>query len=158
MIHFPIDILFLNKEGKIIGKQTGAKPEKTFGHMYQSPDNCKYVIELNAGEIEDDKLQKSNYSRSECMEGKHFPTVEILWAEGMAHAWFCDKHFEEFKKKHSGEVSSERKLKYGVASKHWKDGVPTKEKSLEYLQKSDNDYFTSSEKEFNEFIGSIHLV
>ncbi|MBI2020148.1 hypothetical protein HYS94_01890 [Candidatus Daviesbacteria bacterium] len=93
------------------------------------------LSEFGAIYKEDIDLEKS-YASDKCMECKMSPVIELLWAEGMAHAWFCDKHYKEFKKEHSDDISSERELKWGVASKHWKNGVPTKEDALK-LEKND---------------------
>ena len=64
------------------------------------------------------------YDEYECNEK---PDVEILWAEGKAHAWFCNKCLEAWKKEEPGwhDVNILRKLRWGVASKRWKDGPPT---------------------------------
>jgi len=37
-----------------------------------------------------------SHSRSECMECNNPPEFEVLWAEGMARAWFCKEHFEQW--------------------------------------------------------------
>lgn len=91
---------------------------------------------------EDLRLMKS-YSRARCMECSRPPEVEILWAEGMAHAWFCKKHFKEWKRAVEAEnraqgfdpeeVSALRELKWGVASKRWSEPI-TKKESEEYLK------------------------
>ena len=91
---------------------------------------------------EDLRFMKS-YSRAKCMECNRPPEVEILWAEGMAHAWFCKKHFKEWKiaieaeNRAQGfdpdEVSAMRELKWGVASKKWSEPI-TKKEAEEYLR------------------------
>lgn len=91
---------------------------------------------------EDLRFMKS-YSRARCMECSRPPEVEILWAEGMAHAWFCKKHFKEWKRAVEAEnraqgfdpeeVSALRELKWGVASKRWSKPI-TKKESEEYLK------------------------
>ena len=72
------------------------------------------------------------------------PTIECLWAEGMAHSWFCDKHFEEWKKRpyelnghtlHYGDsqtLNTVRKIN-GEASKKWSEGPLTHKKGMAYL-------------------------
>lgn len=91
------------------------------------------ATEDECGALASDKVaalqQYSQYARDKCMDCSEPPTVEILWAEGMAHAWFCDKHFQEWVSKgdNKKELSTQRKLPWGLASVHWKDGAPTKE-------------------------------
>ena len=82
----------------------------------------------------------SPYSRSICMERgcEESPTVEFLWAEGMAHCWLCNEHAKDFRKReiwhNVSQIDAERNLKYGIASKRWKDGVPTKAQAEEYFE------------------------
>jgi len=73
-------------------------------------------------------LQKSQHKRTECMMCSKSPEYEVLWAEGMAHAWFCKKHFKEWLssdcKEHSGgfsDVDYVKEIKDGVASKKFGD-------------------------------------
>jgi len=66
-------------------------------------------------------LNESQHSRSKCMNCSNPPTVEVKWAEGMAHAWFCDKHFEEWKKEHAGDIDYVKKITNGEASKKFSD-------------------------------------
>lgn len=72
----------------------------------------------------------AQHSRYRCMSCARPPTTEFLWAEGLAHAWFCDIHSDVFRKREVwhgvSQISAERHLRYGVASKRWRDGVPTK--------------------------------
>jgi len=78
----------------------------------------------------------ARHARDQCMSCNKPPTVEILWAEGKGHAWFCDVHLEEWKKESPGwhDVDVKRELPYGVASENWKDGPPTKEEAEKYKQ------------------------
>jgi len=51
-----------------------------------------------AGQInktKEDEFYKQRHSREKCMECDKSPFYECLWAEGIAHAWFCRKHFKE---------------------------------------------------------------
>jgi len=35
--------------------------------------------------------------RDQCMNCSAAPTVEVLWADGIARAWFCERHLEEWR-------------------------------------------------------------
>ena len=59
-----------------------------------------------------------------CMECNAAPEYEVLWAEGMARAWFCEKHLKEW-------------LKQSVASCA-KEGFSNKNCELNSLKKLDN--------------------
>jgi len=71
------------------------------------------------------------HSRIKCFECNQPPTIDVLWAEGMARCWFCDKHFEEWKKKkfkindqvvtYGSEINKVRKVKDGEVPKKWSD-------------------------------------
>ena len=70
------------------------------------------------------QIEKYKHSREECMECDKPPEYEVLWAEGMAHAWFCKEHFKEWVspdcEEHTGgfdDVDSVKEIKDGVASK-----------------------------------------
>ncbi|MCJ7508123.1 MAG: DNA adenine methylase, partial [candidate division Zixibacteria bacterium] len=66
-------------------------------------------------------------SRSKCMQCSKPPEFEVLWAEGMAHAWFCSDHFSWWIGKndeHTGglsDVDSVKAIKDGKASKKFQD-------------------------------------
>jgi len=99
-------------------------------------------IFTRAGEQETTSFQnesrsemKMSHSPAKCMDCPKPPTVEVLWAEGMAHAWFCDACFEKWKKQknsmsdigtNEGDINKVRKLPVNVASKRWSEGPPTK--------------------------------
>ncbi|MCK4258108.1 MAG: ATP-dependent DNA ligase [Halanaerobiales bacterium] len=89
----------------------------------------KLVKELK--EIKEKRNKKSQHSRSSCMECKSPPQYEILWAEGMALVWFCEKHAKQFVKKHYKEcledgysyncdLNSIKRIE-GEASEYFKD-------------------------------------
>ena len=59
-----------------------------------------------------------------CMTCDATPEYEVLWAEGMAHAWFCEKHLKEW-------------LKASVASCA-KEGFSNKNCELDSVKKLDN--------------------
>jgi len=66
-------------------------------------------------------MTEGRHSHSKCMSCNSKPTVEVLWAEGMGHAWFCDKHYSEWKKAHRGDIDSMKKISNGEASKKFSD-------------------------------------
>lgn len=74
-------------------------------------------------------MDKQRHPLNRCMMCKKPPEVEVLWAEGHAHAWFCKKCFEKWKKQpdemsntgtYEGDIVSVRAIKDGKASKHWR--------------------------------------
>lgn len=77
-------------------------------------------------------VNKARHRRDKCMQCNRRPGVEVLWANGHAHAWFCRAHYSTWAEEHSGDVDAERELRYGVASKRWGDGPPTKAQAERY--------------------------
>jgi hypothetical protein len=45
-----------------------------------------------------DTKELSRHRRDRCMICANPPVFEVLWAEGRAHAWFCEKHLKKFVK------------------------------------------------------------
>ena len=79
-------------------------------------------------------LQKQQHSRTQCMNCKKAPEYEVLWAEGMAHAWFCKNHFEQWAKESASncikdgfpascEIDAVKMIDNGEASKKWSDNT-----------------------------------
>ena len=66
----------------------------------------------------------ARHRRDQCMSCKAKPEYEVLWAEGMAHAWFCEKHLKEW-------------LKESVASCA-KEGFSNKNCGVDSVKKLDN--------------------
>jgi len=68
-------------------------------------------------------ISKSQYSRSKCMKCSKPPEYEILWAEGIGHAWFCKKHLKEWATAGDGkgEIISVKEIKNGEASKNFSE-------------------------------------
>lgn len=76
--------------------------------------------------------QDAKYRRDRCMSCNAKPVYEILWAEGMGHAWFCAKHAKEWVRKSLAdckkdgyrgdcELNSMKKVDNGEASKKYSD-------------------------------------
>lgn len=57
-----------------------------------------------------------------CMLCDAMPTTEVLWAGGIAHAWFCSLHFGEWRAKHEQEILDYRKIN-GTASVSWDSNI-----------------------------------
>jgi len=70
-------------------------------------------------------LQKARHKRTQCMRCSNPPIYEVLWAEAMAHAWFCEKHFKEWiNEEHDGNFSDidyAKEIKNGEAGKKFGD-------------------------------------
>jgi hypothetical protein len=49
----------------------------------------------------------ARHRHDECMKCSVKPEYEVLWAEGMAHAWFCEKHLKEWLKNQVAECAEE---------------------------------------------------
>jgi hypothetical protein len=73
----------------------------------------------------------AKHRRDNCMLCSAAPEYEVLWAEGMAHAWFCEKHLKEWLRESVAscaeegffnkncELNSVKKLDNKEASKKW---------------------------------------
>ena len=62
-------------------------------------------------------LQKeSRHSHDKCMECSAAPKYELLWAEGMGHAWFCEAHLKSWSKEHKNDINYIKEVKDGMAS------------------------------------------
>jgi hypothetical protein len=68
-------------------------------------------------------LKESKHSFEKCMECDKPPTYEVLWAEGMGHAWFCAECFTEWADKDEiqGDICAVKRVQDGKASSDWKD-------------------------------------
>lgn len=51
-----------------------------------------------------DTAATKSHTLDRCMECDQPPTKDVIWANGMAHAWFCDDHFDSWSAEHPGEV------------------------------------------------------
>jgi hypothetical protein len=81
-------------------------------------DQCKYNIKNRC----DRTVVKESHSHSKCMDCDAKPTVEVLWAEGKGHAWFCDKCFAVWKTKDGkGDIVSVKAIQDGEAAKKFAD-------------------------------------
>jgi hypothetical protein len=75
---------------------------------------------VRVGEIK--KIDESKHSHEKCMDCSKPPTKECLWANGHGHAWFCDEHYNAWKKGDGkGEVISVKAVKDGKAAMKFAD-------------------------------------
>lgn len=65
----------------------------------------------------------SQHRRDRCMLCAQAPTIEVLWANGRGHAWFCDDCYPTWKSESVREVVKEKKIEHGVARAKWGDLV-----------------------------------
>jgi len=74
-----------------------------FGQDFR--DQCKNAgVSLRKKLVESMvSVDESKHSHAKCMDCSAPPTKECLWAEGMGHAWFCDKHYKEWSTKGDGK-------------------------------------------------------
>ena len=68
--------------------------------------------------------EKARHSRTRCMNCSAKPTVQIIWAEGRARAWFCGKCFTRWNKQNPGEVVTKKRID-GEADKEAISAVDT---------------------------------
>lgn len=60
-MNFPIDIVWLDKDKKIIHKEEKVSPQ-TFPKSFYPTTNSLYVIELNSGTLEDKKIKIGDFA------------------------------------------------------------------------------------------------
>ncbi len=62
-------------------------------------------------------LMKARPRKDKCMKCDMPPEVVVIWAEGMAQAWFCEGCLKEWKKENGDDIVSEKKVD-GKVEKH----------------------------------------
>ena len=65
------------------------------------------------------ELEKARHSIERCMWCSEPPTKAFLWAEGMALAWFCDKHATDWAKENKSEIVASHPLVEGEDPRKW---------------------------------------
>lgn len=65
--------------------------------------------------------QKSLPRRDQCMDCTRPPTKDVLWAEGLGRAWFCDRHFQAWSKEHADDIVKAHDVAGGEVPEHWRD-------------------------------------
>lgn len=101
-------------EGKVIITETNelekfleicGKKTRKYKMTRESPDSDFWNIQ-----------QESMHSKDKCMNCSNPPKYEVLWAEGMGHAWFCESGFKEWAKEHKGDIDYVKETKDGIAA------------------------------------------
>lgn len=77
--------------------------------------------ELRKHFMEIDMFKEAQHKRDQCMDCSKPPVYEVLWAEGMAHAWFCKEHFNKWSTEHKGDIDYVKEVKDGEAAKKFQD-------------------------------------
>jgi len=96
-----VDVCLGNKREKVI-----------LGGQFAQPDPGSVHIPTAIGKKR----------RDQCMNCSAAPSVEVLWAEGNARAWFCDKCYKEWKaESESHQVVEERKVENGTVPERWSE-------------------------------------
>jgi len=72
-----------------------------------------------------EEVKHARHKRDKCMECDAPPKYEVLWAEGMGHAWFCEPHFTKWATKGDGkgDICSVKEIKDGEAAKKFRDNT-----------------------------------
>ena len=68
-------------------------------------------------------IKESKHSREKCMECSSPPKYEVKWAEGMAHAWFCESHFKSWSAEHKDDIDYIKEVKDGRAADKFADNT-----------------------------------
>lgn len=76
-----------------------------------------------------EQVMEETHVKDKCMRCNQPPTIEVMWADGRARAWFCDKHFEEWKNEEERDIIKQRKVTFGKVGKKW--GMPAREGVVE---------------------------
>ena len=68
-------------------------------------------------------LLVAEHAKDKCMKCAKTPAYEISWADGRAHAWFCENHLKEFineepGRKDGSDIPEIKELSEGKAHKH----------------------------------------
>ena len=76
-----------------------------------------------AESISESRIFDARNRRDKCMQCDAPPTKDVLWAEGHGHAWFCDKHYQEWSTTGDGkgDVCALKDITDGEASKKFQD-------------------------------------
>lgn len=67
-----------------------------------------------------DGRTEARHARDKCMNCEKPPIVDVLWANGKGHAWFCAKCYDVWKKE-GHEVDYEKEIEHGIARMKFSD-------------------------------------
>lgn len=94
------------------------KPESSIGATVKHSNFTSSKYNTNVYTI-----IESKHSRRECMNCSRPPTVEVLWANGHGHAWFCDSDYNKWMSESDRDVASKKLVKDGEAAMLFKDNT-----------------------------------
>lgn len=72
-------------------------------------------VEINEPEFAGE-FYKEQHRLDQCMDCSKEPDFEILWAEGMGHAWFCSNHLREFITENKDDIDAIKVIRDETAS------------------------------------------
>lgn len=101
-------------------------------------------------------LKESTHKRNECMECKKTPEYEVLWAEGIGHAWFCENDFKKWAIEGDGrgDICAVKEIRNGEAAKKFGDNRnPNIKDKLEWIKESEE---THGLDDFEYLLHHIH--
>jgi hypothetical protein len=100
--------------------------------------------------------------RDQCMLCGEPPTVEVVWAEGEARAWFCDTHYREWKaESRTHRVMDERQIEGGSVPQRWSGYEQELKESASYAEVSGikgRQADTRAGKATNEYQGLLTAI
>lgn len=87
--------------------------------------------------------EEARHARDKCMDCDESPAIEVLWAEGKAHAWFCASCYGKWiKDDHDDDVNYEKEIEYGIARMKFSDrNSPQSVDEVEPKEGEDKDAF-----------------
>jgi len=86
-----------------------------------------------------ESIDEARHSHEKCMDCSSAPEVEVIWAEGMGHAWFCMKHFKKWATTGygKGDVCAVKNVQDGKAAMKWADNTsPNIMDSMKFLKEA----------------------
>ena len=110
------------------------------------------IRELLENTVQIDFIAEARSNRKRCMRCDAKPTVEALWADGRGRAWFCNKHFKEWKDETDREIINVKKVTDGEVGASWKENTnkPMKELSNERVTPKElHDWYLEGSKELD---------
>jgi len=96
------------------------------------------------------QAEKARHSRDHCMNCDSPPTVDVLWAEGMARAWFCDDCYAKWE--NLDDVVAKHVVKDGVVPEKWA------KKKGRFVTLDGKTIFVGGNKEHESFMRSQRIT
>lgn len=101
--------------------------------VWKEDDVVYHSADDNVADAQD-APQRSQPSRTQCMECSAPPTKDVKWAEGKARAWFCDTHFEAWSKQHLDDTDYVHDVEGGEVPENFSDGARRSNRSIQPLR------------------------